>query len=74
MRHVGVRPEYDIELIEDGRTRKTYIERLPDGGYRVWNKRLLRSGCGEEIDVIEVIDNLIYCHVCKEWANESQFV
>lgn len=74
MKHKGIRPIYlPLEKDDDGRKRTTYYEYLPDGGYKIWNNKLLNSGCGKEITVITKCDELVWCPFCNEWASESQF-
>ena len=75
MRHKGIRPQYPIELdtSRGKRKRKTYYEDLPDGSHRIWNDRLLQSGCGKTIIYVHMEGDLIYCPYCNEWANINQF-
>lgn len=73
MRHKGIRPTHVLEVLSF--KKKTYIEIFPDGGYRVWNKRQLKSGCGKYTDVErhEIIQDCYYCKHCREWFNEEQW-
>jgi len=74
MRHVGVRPTHlPLEVQEGGRKRKTYYENFPDGSYKIWNARLLNSGCGRTLTEYEEDGNLIYCSYCKTWNDKTQF-
>lgn len=73
MIHCGVRPKSVIIKQEDGRLRKTYHELLNGGGYKIWNEKLLNSGCGKEIDDVERDGELIYCPWCDEWFNKNQW-
>ena len=76
MRHVGARPAR-LPLVVDERCkrkRKTYFEVLDDGSYRLWNNRLLNSGCGRVVTEIVEDGNLIYCPTCRAWFNNEQFV
>lgn len=76
MRHIGVRPE-TLPLEKDERTttrrREVFYEVLPDGGYRIWNHKLLNSGCGRTLIDLVIDGDLIFCPTCKEWANKNQF-
>lgn len=77
LKHVGVKPKYDLELIESsGFAREIYVEWYPDGTYKCkyWNKRTLKEGCGEIIKDAKIRDGLIYCPYCDEWFNKDQFV
>ena len=76
--HAGVRPLGKIEREDGGKKRNTYYEDLEDGGYRIWNDKLLNSGCGRTVDgegseVSEDI-SLLWCPHCREWANKNQFI
>lgn len=75
MRHKGVRPVGQLTTLESDikRGHKMYHEALPDGGYRIWNDRLLKSGCGKTLDKIMRDGSLVYCPYCDEWSNEKQF-
>lgn len=87
MRHVGVRPLGKLVREDDAKRRQTYYETLDDGGYRIWNDKLLNSGCGKSVDIpeqyreategmLEVSDNLslLWCPHCREWAHSNQFI
>ena len=71
MKHKGVRPvgtlRRDLDI-----TRPTFYEDFEDGGYRIWNNKLLKSGCGKSVDEIEE-NGLIWCPQCKEWASVNQY-
>lgn len=71
MVHVGIRPEYPLTRIDN--KRKIYFEQFPDGEYRIWNLRMLKSGCGKEVDEIKEMMDCIYCPTCKEWFNTEQW-
>lgn len=74
--HVGIRPKYKLVYQPDKagkRYRKTYHETLPNGGYKIWTARMLKSGCGHVIDDIIRLEGLIYCPKCDEYFSESQF-
>jgi hypothetical protein len=73
LKHIGVRPVGELEFLDDGRMRKTWIERLPDGGYKLWNKRLLNSGCNKIVYEDEHDGELIYCPWCEAWFSRNQF-
>lgn len=75
MKHKGIRPSGQLTIVESEmkRGRKLYHEELPEGGYRIWNDRLLKSGCGRTIIYAQQDGELIYCPYCDEWANENQF-
>lgn len=80
MRHIGIRPKAPLKLIDDGKLRVTYHEYLPEGGYRIWNNKLLKSGCGNVIidhpgySQVQENDSLLYCPFCEEWASKEQFI
>lgn len=74
MKHVGVRPEHlPLEIADNGKRRKIYYENFPDGSYKIWNARLLKSGCGAYLTEFKIEGNLVYCKTCEEWANINQF-
>lgn len=72
LRHIGIRPIYNIELLDF--KRKIYIEEFPDGSYKLWNKRQLKSGCNRIAwgEVLEMRD-CYYCPTCDEWFNKNQW-
>ena len=76
LRHVGIRPTYplviDMTDVGQRKHRKKY-EVYPDGGYRVWNDRMLKSGCNRVIRGDEKLGELIYCPFCDEYFNSEQF-
>lgn len=79
MKHIGVRPEYPLEADERSGHKKlniVYYENFPDGSYKIWNKKLLNSGCGQSTDqpIIKDANNLLWCKHCQEWCNENQFI
>lgn len=70
--HVGTRPTYELQVLDF--KRKLYIEEFPDGGYRIWNKRMLKSGCNKTIDNDpEEMRGCLYCPWCDEWFNREQW-
>jgi len=75
MRHDGVRPEHPLVFDEDASTRKHkfWKEIMPDGSYKVWNNRTLRSGCGNYLTDVKMEGTLVYCDKCKEWFDIKQF-
>jgi len=71
-RHKGIRPTYEIQLINW--KKRIYIEDLPDEEYRVWNLRMLNSGCGKIISGDEIsLMGCIYCPTCDQYFNEEQW-
>lgn len=84
-RHVGVRPLGKLTRDEEIR-RNTYYEET-ESGYRIWNDKLLNSGCGKTVDIperyreategmLQVSEDisLLWCPHCREWANQNQFI
>lgn len=75
-KHVGVRPLGELTR-DDSNSHKrrniVYYEDLPDGGYRIWSEKTLKSGCGRTVTEVMRDGELIYCPYCKEWASEIQF-
>lgn len=71
MIHKGVRPTYHIQVLDF--KRKLYIEEFPDGTYKVWTKKQLRSGCGDTIDHISELMGCIYCPTCNEYFSKDQW-
>lgn len=72
LKHVGVRPQYDIQLLDF--KRKIWVEELPDGELKLWNERQLKSGCGySTIDRGAYLENCVYCPVCDEWFSFNQW-
>lgn len=69
--HKGVRPTYDIQMLDF--KRKIYLEELPCGGYRLWNRRQLFSGCDNETDSPMEMRGCYYCKTCDEWFNKEQW-
>lgn len=73
--HVGIRPEYEIVRKTDklkGIMGLAY-EIFPNGAYRVWTDRMLKSGCNNEIKEINKSGDLIYCPYCDELFSKDQF-
>jgi len=75
-KHVGVRPKHKIVLNADTFKLKNfeYFEHYPDGSYKIWNKRLLASGCNNFTLGDDRYEGLIYCEYCDEYFNENQFI
>jgi hypothetical protein len=73
MRHIGIKPDGPLERVEDGRNRRTYIETLPDGGYRIWNDKLLKRGCNKVVYEDERDGVLVYCPWCDEWFSRRHY-
>jgi uncharacterized protein YbaR (Trm112 family) len=74
MTHKGIRPEYALVRVDY--KRRIYMEQFEDGGYRIWNMRMLKSGCGvslREVDEVKEMMDCIYCPTCKEWFNVEQW-
>lgn len=72
-KHKGIRPSYPIALINWKKS--IYIEDLPGDGYRIWNLRMLNSGCGKIlVDDEIVLSGCIYCPHCDEYFNQEQWV
>lgn len=73
MRHVGIKPLYPLEMLDF--KRKIYLEEMPDGQIRLWNKRMLKSGCNNEISPEEFkeLDECIYCPYCDEFFSYEQW-
>lgn len=73
-KHKGIRPTHPIALINWKRS--IYIEDYPDSDeYRIWNLRMLNSGCGKILQGDElVLSGCIYCPTCDEYFNEEQWV
>lgn len=71
--HKGVRPAYPIEVSDF--KRKLFIEELPDGDYKIWNIKLLKSGCGSILDseFITLLMGCIYCPWCDEYFSKDQW-
>lgn len=81
MIHEGIKPKNKLlkgEEIDDlpfrYKTNDHWVEPLDDGGYKIWSKRELLSGCKQEITNVRKRDGLIYCPICDEWFAEKQFV
>lgn len=71
-RHKGIRPTHELILINWKKS--IYMEEFPDGAYRVWNLRMLKSGCGKILEDDEILlSGCIYCHHCDEYFNEEQW-
>lgn len=71
MIHKGVKPEYTLMRIDY--KRKIYVEEITG---RIWNMRMLKSGCGvtlKETDEIKEMMDCIYCPTCREWFNIEQW-
>ena len=69
--HKGIRPVGELTK-DENIYRPTWYEKLEGGGYRIWNNKLLKSGCGKSIDGEEE-NGLIYCPYCNEWASVEQY-
>ena len=79
--HNGVRPVNKLlspheaeQLGYNYPTHNHWFEPIGDGGYKIWSKRELLSGCRQEITKIVEQDGLIYCPICDEWFAKKQFV
>ena len=70
--HVGIRPSFPVEAISH-KGKQYFNEKLPDGATRVWNMRMLESGCSRVVESVVRDGKLIYCAYCDEWFNETQF-
>ena len=73
MKHKGVRPVNPLIRELDKRKRVTYYEEFDDGSYKIWNNRLLNSGCGGKLTEVLEDGDLLYCPHCREWCNKNQF-
>lgn len=73
LKHIGIRPTGTLTLVDF--KKKIYYEELGEEKYRLWNKRMLKSGCGLEIAVnkIKEMRGCIYCPRCDEWFNKEQW-
>ena len=71
--HKGIRPLFPIQIINWKKS--IYLEEFPDDtGYRIWNLRMLNSGCGKSLTGDEIIlSGCIYCPHCDEYFNEEQW-
>ncbi len=73
--HLGIRPEFKLVY----RTQKLRAidgfryELLPDGSYKVWSMRALKSGCNQVVSGNKRIGDLIYCDYCDEFFSLNQF-
>lgn len=76
LRHVGIRPEYPV--IKFNKTLKCIhryrYEIFPDGGYKLWSDRALKSGCNHLVNADVMLGELIYCEHCGEFFNREQFI
>jgi hypothetical protein len=71
-KHKGIRPSFEIALINWKKS--IYIEEYPNGNYRIWNLRMLNSGCGKILEDDEILlSGCIYCPHCDEYFNEEQW-
>lgn len=77
MRHVGIRPVFELTVLDFKRC--LWVETFPDGSTRVWNKRMLRSGCNEvtkqprELTIGITGEVLLYCPHCDEYYAKEQW-
>jgi len=71
--HVGIRPTHRLEYYEGRKRQETYHEIFPNGSYRIWTKKMLKSGCGKKIKTIKQLLGLIYCPYCDEYFSRDQF-
>lgn len=69
--HKGIRPTYDLVLLDF--KRKIYCEEYPNGDYRIWNKRMLKSGCNVVTKTVREMMDCYYCATCDEWFNKEQW-
>ena len=69
--HKGIRPIHDIEMLDF--KRKIYIEEFPDGSYRLWTNKQLKSGCGKTVNIISELMGCIYCKHCNEYFSKDQW-
>lgn len=71
LRHVGIRPLHPLTLVDF--KKKIYYEYYPDGSYKRWNLRMLKSGCGRATsDLIKLLE-CYYCPTCDEWFAVNQW-
>ena len=73
VKHIGIRPTMSLTELDDGRLRKTFVERLDDGTRKFWNNKLLKSGCKKDTESL-VEEGLQWCSHCNEWFSLNQFV
>lgn len=75
LRHVGIRPKY--KLIKFNSKLKPIegfkYEIRPDGSYRLWSGRMLKSGCNKLVDGEKTLKGLVYCKYCNEFFSKDQF-
>lgn len=70
-KHIGIRPIYEIVMLDF--KKKIYLEEYPDGKWRLWNKRMLKSGCGYITTTLKEMRECYYCHHCDEWFSKDQW-
>lgn len=71
LRHKGIRPVHPVEVLDF--KRKLFIEDYPDGGYKIWTQRMLRSGCDKIVEDIHELRDCYYCPRCDEWFHKDQW-
>lgn len=75
--HEGKRPLGRLVAETECRLHKRYkgcmFEEMEDGGYRVWTKKMLSSGCNKAVETIKEIDGLTYCPHCGEFFSDEEF-
>lgn len=71
IKHIGRRPQYPVQVLDF--KRKTYIEEFPDGSYKIWNKKMLNSGCDGVVEEIKELYDCIYCPHCNEYFSKDQW-
>jgi hypothetical protein len=70
--HKGVRPVYPIEMLDF--KRKIWLEECPDGRIKLWNSKMLTSGCNNELDIpVRELEGCIYCPWCDEYFSYDQW-
>jgi len=75
LKHVGIKPEYEVEKVFYTKTRYQFTEYLPDGSYRLWSWKTLKGGCDRVIKDTKINkEGLIYCPHCNEWASMKNFI
>jgi hypothetical protein len=69
--HKGIRPLHSLTVLDF--KKKIYYEEYPDETFRLWNKRMLNSGCDNVISSPKELMECYYCPKCDEYFSKDQW-
>ena len=71
LKHIGIRPLHKLTVLDF--KKKIFYEEYPDDTFKLWNERMLNSGCNTIVaDTTELMD-CYYCPACDEYFSKNQW-